>query len=257
MNPNRTTSDENRFDLLVDGELGESDRQELLSRLDHEPDGWRHCALAFLEAQAWKQVLGPMAAKPAEPNSSKPPKAASASRRSWWSRPIGRSVTALAMAASFAAALLIGWQVQNAWRSGGMATGPQVSEVAVQGTGGSHAVKAEMVGEQSGETPSLIPEQPGTTASDVYVVDWPGAAASGSRPQAIRLPVVERNKVVGHDLYEGLPAPIAPELLQELEQAGLQVQQQRGLLPLKMEDGRRLVVPVDDVNIQYVGKPTL
>src|SRR5690606_26200494 len=35
--------------------------RELLSRLEAEPDGWRRCALAFLQAQAWREALGPVA----------------------------------------------------------------------------------------------------------------------------------------------------------------------------------------------------
>ena len=41
-----STSDEDRlFDLLVDGELDEARRRELLAKLDHTPGGWRSCAL--------------------------------------------------------------------------------------------------------------------------------------------------------------------------------------------------------------------
>jgi hypothetical protein len=50
--------DDRTFDLLVDGELSEADRRELLSSLDESPDGWRRCALAFLEAQSWNSALG-------------------------------------------------------------------------------------------------------------------------------------------------------------------------------------------------------
>jgi len=45
------------IDLLVDGELDDEARRALLLRLDAEPDGWRRCALAFLEAQAWRGSL--------------------------------------------------------------------------------------------------------------------------------------------------------------------------------------------------------
>lgn len=51
---------ESPLDRLVDGELSESDRSELLLQLEHEPEGWRRCALAFLEAQCWKQEFGLM-----------------------------------------------------------------------------------------------------------------------------------------------------------------------------------------------------
>src|SRR5258708_18156362 len=52
------TQDGRRFDRLVDGELPNGERRELLLRLETEPEGWRHCALAFLEAQSWRQAFG-------------------------------------------------------------------------------------------------------------------------------------------------------------------------------------------------------
>src|SRR5262245_31691950 len=47
--------DEALIDLLVDGELGEEERRELLRRLDEVPGGWRRCAFSFLEAQVWRE----------------------------------------------------------------------------------------------------------------------------------------------------------------------------------------------------------
>jgi hypothetical protein len=51
--------DDRLLDRLVDGELLDTERRLLLQRLEAEPDGWRRCALAFLEAQAWHDSLGP------------------------------------------------------------------------------------------------------------------------------------------------------------------------------------------------------
>jgi hypothetical protein len=45
------------LDRLVDGEIDPRQRQELLKALDREPDGWRRCAMAFLEAQAWADAF--------------------------------------------------------------------------------------------------------------------------------------------------------------------------------------------------------
>jgi hypothetical protein len=45
------------IDRLVDGELSDDERGELLSRLDQSADGWRTLALAFLEAQTWRSAL--------------------------------------------------------------------------------------------------------------------------------------------------------------------------------------------------------
>lgn len=51
--------DDASIDRLVDGELDEPSRRELLLRLDasNESDAWRRCALAFLEAQAWGSAI--------------------------------------------------------------------------------------------------------------------------------------------------------------------------------------------------------
>src|SRR5262245_2312386 len=47
-----------RLERLVDGELSPEEYRALVASLDEEPGLWRHCALAFLEAQALRQELG-------------------------------------------------------------------------------------------------------------------------------------------------------------------------------------------------------
>jgi hypothetical protein len=46
----------------------------LLASLDAQPDGWRRCALAFLEAQIWRsemrRIIAPAAAAPADTSTS-------------------------------------------------------------------------------------------------------------------------------------------------------------------------------------------
>src|SRR5262249_32693931 len=86
------------LDRLVDGELPNAERRALLLRLESEPDGWRRCALAFLESQSWREAVGPLAA--AAPIPSRPIR--TPRRR--------RSVARLtAVAASLAAAFALGW----------------------------------------------------------------------------------------------------------------------------------------------------
>ena len=46
-----------RLDRLVDGELSAQEYRALLAALDEEPDSWRRCAMAFLEAQTLGQEL--------------------------------------------------------------------------------------------------------------------------------------------------------------------------------------------------------
>jgi hypothetical protein len=53
--------DDTMLDRLVDGDLDEPTRRDVLLALESEPDGWRRCALAFLEAQAWRGAIGEIA----------------------------------------------------------------------------------------------------------------------------------------------------------------------------------------------------
>src|SRR5262245_17750719 len=55
--PSAPPIDQRLLDRLVDGELDAAGRRELLNALDDQPGGWRRCALAFLEAQAWRSEL--------------------------------------------------------------------------------------------------------------------------------------------------------------------------------------------------------
>jgi len=66
MNKPLETFDARLLDALVDGELNEQDRTDLLRRCDRSPDSWRQLAHVFLEAQAWRQALAFPAGKPAE-----------------------------------------------------------------------------------------------------------------------------------------------------------------------------------------------
>src|SRR4051812_37389368 len=55
---NKVSNDDILLDRLVDDELSADERRALLESLDSRPQGWRRCALAFLEAQSWRSDLG-------------------------------------------------------------------------------------------------------------------------------------------------------------------------------------------------------
>jgi hypothetical protein len=97
------------LDRLVDGELGEVERRELLLRLENEPGGWRRCALAFLEAQSWREAIRPLALSArtaAQPVmlSARPCR----NRGSW-----RRAARLTALVASLTAACLLGWTLRG------------------------------------------------------------------------------------------------------------------------------------------------
>ncbi len=122
-NSDKTPADDELLDRLVDGQLSERQRHDLLAGLDDEPGGWRRCALAFLEAQCWKQAFGAITrdiSPSVEPAGATPPP------RSVWP---GRLSTVAAMAASFVLAMVIGLAVQF-HRAGNQISQPGIGNIA-------------------------------------------------------------------------------------------------------------------------------
>src|SRR5262245_8716546 len=95
--------EDRQLDRLVDGEMPDVDRRALLLRLEAEPGGWRRCALAFLEAQNWREALVPLAGPAVERPLVLPD---GKGRRP---RPRQRIAALAGLAASVAAAFLLGW----------------------------------------------------------------------------------------------------------------------------------------------------
>jgi len=112
-------SEDQWIDRLVDGELSDDERRALLAKLDADPDsgGWRRCALAFLEAQAWREAFTPVAAV-ALPV----PAPVVAVRRS---PRLAMIKTPAALAASVLLAFSVGWLSR-----GDAGAGPRVARVA-------------------------------------------------------------------------------------------------------------------------------
>jgi len=250
MNPlerDMTADDDRRFDLLVDGELSEPERRELLSGLDDEPGGWRRCALAFLEAQSWRRELEALreeaARRPADAVSTDPsgPSIPAQRRHDWWLRTSG---TLLAMAASFLAAMALGWWIFGPRGAGDLAPIPP-------------ARIAEDIAPPGGAAPEpAVPRAPDTSPEDTpgqwrWVTLAPAEGLpEGSEP--IRLPAFEAREF-DEGWLRNLPGGLPPEVLSALREAGHRVRHHRDLVPFVLEDGRRLLVPVDELDVHYVG----
>jgi hypothetical protein len=117
MTANHTQDNDDRLiDRLVDGELPEDARRALLARLDAVPDGWRRCALAFLEAQVWRETFAPVAAGCHELSSVHPAEALSLTESKSETRAphrFGAGRTAAALAASLLTAFTLGWMARG------------------------------------------------------------------------------------------------------------------------------------------------
>ncbi|NLF08164.1 MAG: hypothetical protein GX594_09325 [Pirellulaceae bacterium] len=230
MNENieNSSSDDSLFDRLVDGRLSEERRRELLESLDIEPGGWRRCALAFLEAQCWKEALNRSESE--ESPFAQPNDAAKPARSPW----PGRIATTMAMAASFLLAMWIGWWAQSGkvFDAGGLRLG-QFAHTADSPT-------------PANQDPQASPTKPW----EVVTVSVPG---SDGRPCAsFNLPAIERRAIDSRWL-EDTPSAIPQDVREALARTGHEIKQHRELVPVSLQDGRQLVMPVDQVDVRYVG----
>ena len=244
------TIDQHLFDLLADGELDEFGRRELLACLDDAPDGWRRCALAFLEAQSFKtEFRGLLDERPTNVPAS-PPVTGRLPRHGAWK-------TFVAVAASFLIALGLGVGLRDAFgpRDRPGAAGVEVAESArtppSSGTGpdASAVARSDAVETPVGEPPAA---QVLTVEADSWqLVSFSLGDESAQGGESIRLPAIERESI-DEAWLKSLPRPIPPDMLRVFENLGHRVRQNRRLLPIRMNDGRRLVVPVDQIELHYV-----
>lgn len=242
------------LDRLVDGELSADERRELLLALESEPEGWRRCALAFLEGDAWRRRLsglgrdeaaqGAAIAAPAPVNTAPvntapvktaPVKTAPANTAprsgggATWTR---WAEWSLAIAASWFLAFGLGWRWQDALSQPGL-------------EGSAEIVKSASIGGRNSFSAGAGESQ----AWQTFRVPIGG----GEEGESIDLPAVSMPRLDPRWLQT--PGPAIPrELVEALKKTGHEILRQRELWPFDLEDGRQLLVPVDQVEVHYVGE---
>jgi hypothetical protein len=220
--------DDRLFDRLVDGELSSAERRQLLASLDDQPDGWRRCAVRFLEAQCWTDELRHFINEPATAISHPVPVRDQVRNGTPTAQP---RVSWVAIAAGLLIAFTLGIVARNADPPGGA---PMVDSRVAQ----PEASIAEVV----------PPSAPGSNAAKVddaltlFVRDETGQ----TRP--LRVPLVDAQALdrrLGLQFRTGMP----DEVRSRLEDRGFDIQSKRRYAPLWLEDGRPMFVPVEDTKI--------
>jgi hypothetical protein len=227
------TIDAATLDRLVDGELDRQAQRELFARLDDEPDGWRRLALAFVESQALGAELRGFGAPPrheAEPTATASTRICESSRHAAalaWSR-------MLSLAASLLICVGVGFGAGRAWH-GRMAKSdanpPGANTGIVQAGVGSAVGNENALAEDSGPLGVFtLPTRGGTPVQvPIYDVADRGEQALSTEP--------------------GVP----DEVIRALRSRGHEVKQQRRYWPIDLGDGRQIIVPVDQLDVEYVG----
>ena len=230
------TIDDRRFDRLVDGELSPAEYEALLTALDAEPEMWRRCALAFLEAQAWRGEMSAIRRGQGTESPSKTP-ASKPVKRPW------RSI--LAIAASFVVAFFGGLMAQrqfDLWQGD-----PQM---AGRKAGALSPGEMELAPGDDAPTADSAPQDSSALGNIRLVVD-----GGLGRSQQIEVPVYDLDKVGLQFLAREEPL-LAPEVVQQLERRGRRVQWSVDYLPLPLDENLQIVVPVEQYQITPVSRRT-
>jgi hypothetical protein len=227
MNENKPLDEDILLDRLVDGELKGSERRQLLESFDKRPEGWRRCALAFLEAQSWREEMGQVARGLAsdtdEPKLSVP--FVAPNPKHW-----PKAATWLAMAAGLLLAFGLGWMQRDRGPSiaGGAANHPTTQIATV--------------------TPPSNPISPNSAKSGDAVTLF--VQGDDGRRHPVRVPLVDAatlDKQLGVQFQSGL----SDDVRDQLEDSGYAVQSKRQYAPLwlEKENGRPMILPVEDTKI--------
>src|SRR5689334_23111755 len=186
MNTSQPLNEDILLDRLVDGELSRDERRQLLESFDKRPEAWRRCALAFLEAQSWREEMGQVArgiASEAQEPKSPASSVASTTKTSWSS-----IATWLAMAAS----LLVAFGLGMMHRDGGPSNpSGQVAQVSLSNQSASPS------NSKHGDAVTL------------FVKD------DGGRMQPVRVPLVDAStldKELGTKFQTGVPEDVRNQL---------------------------------------------
>lgn len=219
------------LDRLVDGELSPAEYRRVLLALEQQPAGWRKCAEAFLQAQAWRLEMGDVRAaaeiKPPIESHPEPPRPSIASD---WLR------MCLVAAASFLLAFVA---AQQYWR----------------------AVDQNRPGiptEPIAKAPAR--EQPAPTATNALhnqplgKVQLAVNRTGSEEPQVMDVPVYDPETAT-HLLSTQKPA-LPDEVLELLTAEGHRIDRQPQLVPIQLDDGRQMMVPVEGYRIVPVNRPS-
>ncbi len=227
------------IDRMVDGELSESERRNYLQSLDQQPDGWRLLALAFAEAQTWRQsfreATGPATVVPARADASGVTTTdITPGGRSWRSIVLRGPALLVCLMAVFA----IGLFSSDRWNDNRYSHNRTIpAERPQTGRQQFHNDREQHVNAVRESLKHKMPRIPDPGLHDTTT---------------FHLPVIP---VAQQDMPSlASPRPIIdPALRAQLQRLGHIVTEEQRVYPIELQDGRRILIPVNDFTVRYVG----
>jgi hypothetical protein len=219
------------LDRLVDGSLDPQARRDVLEALDRQADGWRRCALAFLEAQAWREAMTGLGD---ELRTETPHPAVFPVVSHPHPRPALGTLAMFSRAAVLLLAFTLGWLVA---RDGAHPRGPIVANRAEQPASAQPAPLSDATAR-----PEPAAKTPG-----------PGVASPAESRPSPRAALANLRTEVPADLPT---EDFSASVLKQLARRGYQVEPASEIATVAIGQGRKLAVPVKGVRIRYVGNRT-
>ena len=210
-------------------EIAGDERRALLYHLEAQPDGWRRCALAFLEDQAWRSALNaPLVAAPlilpivARPGTTT-------------TRITATRVGRYAVAAMMGAMCAVG-----GFRAG-VVRSTQPGPVAV-------AALDPVV------SPANLPDLTPKAGQAIGFLNLINPADGEALPRQIPiLAATESNE----RWLAAQPATIPDYVKAQWERSGFRVEEHRRLVDFDLNEGGLGAIPVNELDVRYVGQQPL
>jgi len=223
------------IDLLVGGDATKDETHRLVDRLDAHPDGWKQCALAFLEAQSWQRTFSAMLDAETNGRQELSPPTTTPDRQPVSPSPRNRILrTAVAVLIAFAAGIgaTLGWQTgfaDNRSEPEHIAA-PQLPETPPSKRNNSSAPS-------NSEEPQLL-----------GVVN---ISSNGRTEAAFPLVAARDRELVSIELTTDELNDYNRQLW---ERRGYRIEQHRKVVSMALADGSRFRFPIDWVHYRYVGE---
>jgi hypothetical protein len=250
------------IDRMVDGGLTPAQLRRAVSELDRTPGGWRWCALSFLEAQAWGDAFRNLdgtvleSTRPPESSDCSAPAMASTLRPLSTSGILPRRWIGDALAAGIAiVAFSLGWLVHGA-RNPVQSNRPALPAGVVAKA--DPAPELPVVSETAAPTDTDVPAPFVALPRDrIPTVQEVARLRIGSGdPFSSEVPILAGSGVNPRWILQQ-PPPISDHERAIWQRQGYQLDQRRRVLSVPLGDGRRAAVPIDQVQVRYVGQVSL
>jgi hypothetical protein len=211
------------IDRCVDRELDDEQQRQLLTWCEEHPGAWRDLALAFVEAQAWGHAFKQWSSERTHQNATKIRRATMTRVTPWfW----------LSAALLVCTVSLVGYQMS-------------------QQSGPAHPVSSTGHTAESASPDAAQDSEPSTPkgkADAIYMlVD--DEQRDGVRP--VQIPLIDLAEI---DSVRMVPNQSTHrDVWKQLQQSGHRVTHQRIWYPVGLDDGRQVVLPVDNYEVQLTG----